>query len=96
MLPGVLSAARSVVIYTGFKASADALASQLSRAGVHAAAYHAGKTMQQRDMVQVSMCLKTVPCRTEGREVCSDGVLCLKLAHIWYGNGCHMAVVSGV
>jgi len=43
-----------VVVYTGFKATADALASQLTRAGVDAAAYHASKNLAQREAVQTA------------------------------------------
>lgn len=50
---GALSHASSVVVYCAFKSSADALAAQLLRAGVDAAAYHAGKNLAQRDAVQV-------------------------------------------
>jgi superfamily II DNA helicase RecQ len=42
-----------VVVYCGFKAAADALAAQLTRSGVDAAAYHAGKNLAQREAVQV-------------------------------------------
>lgn len=44
---------KSAVVYAGFKASADALAGQLARAGITAAAYHAGLNMKQRETVQV-------------------------------------------
>jgi hypothetical protein len=49
---GELASARSVVVYSGFKSAADALAGQLVRAGVDAAAYHAGKNLAQREAVQ--------------------------------------------
>lgn len=39
-------------MYTGFKALADSLAAQLTRAGVDAAAYHASKNLAQREAVQ--------------------------------------------
>jgi superfamily II DNA helicase RecQ len=55
LLPGELAAAKSVVVYAGFKAAADSLAAQLQRAQVTARPYHAGLTMQQRESVQVGM-----------------------------------------
>jgi hypothetical protein len=50
---GELAAAKSVVVYAGFKAAADSLAAQLQRAQVTARPYHAGLNMQQRESVQV-------------------------------------------
>ena len=44
-----------MVVYTGFKASADALASALVLAGVSAAAYHAGKRQELRQFIQASL-----------------------------------------
>jgi ATP-dependent DNA helicase RecQ len=52
---GELAEVGSAVVYAGFKAAADALAAQLKRAGIAAAAYHAGLTMQQREVVQVGV-----------------------------------------
>ncbi|WIA09963.1 hypothetical protein OEZ85_010175 [Tetradesmus obliquus] len=49
---GELASAKSVVVYAGFKATADSLAAQLQRAAVPARPYHAGLTMQQREAVQ--------------------------------------------
>ena len=54
MHAGELAGAASVVVYAGFKSAADALAAQLSRAGVDAAAYHAGKNLAQREAVQAA------------------------------------------
>lgn len=51
---GELASCRSAVVYAGFKSSADSLAAQLSRAGVDAAAYHAGKNLAQREAVQAA------------------------------------------
>lgn len=51
---GELSGVQSAVVYVGFRYAADALAAQLKRAGINAAAYHAGLAYDQREFVQVS------------------------------------------
>ncbi len=52
---GELAETKSVVVYCGWKSAADTLAESLRQSGVNAAAYHAGKTLQQRELVQVGI-----------------------------------------
>lgn len=55
---GELSSCRSIVVYTGTRFAADALAAQLQRAAVAARPYHAGMRQQQRELVQVCACME--------------------------------------